>query len=228
MGKGAVAGVVVDDAIRPIAGATVSMAGETLGQTDDEGIFILDALDPGLVIFMVSADGYVPIQTSADVLAGETAQVRVQLPRDDSPQPYRVTYAHDGFMQAWGGIGQFFVENAAESGLCNCRVYFTPEPNATTIVYEAYWEYTLPDPGGLAEFYWVVEQPDGDGYDADYCFSPCVKHLSFEGYTPGVETYARLDGPDLAAAFQQPFQLFVTVWHNGPAPADWTLASGGP
>ena|SRR5688572_10162761 len=64
-GKGAVAGLVVDDSIRPVVGASVSIAGGEVATTDEEGVFILDALEPGLVIFAVSAEGFLPIQTSA-------------------------------------------------------------------------------------------------------------------------------------------------------------------
>ncbi|MEA3137631.1 MAG: Carboxypeptidase regulatory-like domain [Thermoplasmata archaeon] len=227
-GKGAVAGVVVDESIRPIAGASVSMAGAVVAETDEGGIFILDALEPGLAIFAVTAPGFLPVQTSADVQPGATSQVRVQMPRDTRPVPYKVTYRHDGFIEAWGGYAQYYVENIQPSGTCDCRLYFTPEPNATTIVYEAYWEANTPDPAAQAEYYWVIDQPDGDGHEAGYCFSPCVEHVSFDGFSDGVEAYARLDGPDFWLAAQQSFQLFVTVWYNGAAPADWTLASEGP
>ena len=227
-GKGAVAGLVVDETIRPVVGASVTIAGAEAAKTDEDGVFILDALEPGLVLFSVSAEGFRPIQTSAEVRAGETAEVRVQLPRDLTPQPYQVTYAHEGFMQAWGGIGQYELENLeGGSGICDCRVYFTPEDGASTIVLEAYWEDSVPDPGGLAEFYWVVEQPEGEGYDADYCFSPCLAHIGFASheFQPGVEAYARLDGPDLWVEAQQSFRLFVTLWYNGDAPEGWSLGS---
>lgn len=227
--KGAVAGLVVDETIRPVPGATVAVAGEARAETDDAGIFILTDLEPGLAIFSVAAEGFLAMQTSAEVRPGETSEVRVQLPRDTRPEPYRVTYAHEGFMQAWGGYAQYYAENVGGgSGTCDCRIYFTPEPNATTLVYEAYWEDSVPDPAGQAEFYWVVDQPEGDGHQAGYCFSPCVERIGFDDFSQGVQTYARLDGADFWPGFQQSFQLFVTVWHNGEAPADWTLASEGP
>jgi hypothetical protein len=228
--KGAVAGVVVDEAIRPVAGAEVTMDGKVVASTDEGGIFVLDSLEPGLAIFAVTAEGFLPVQTSADVQPGQTSQVRVQLPRDLNPQPYHVTYSHDGFMQAWGGYGQYYIEQMVPggSGTCDCRVYFTPEPNAVDMVYEAYWENTLPDPAAQGEFYWVITQPEGEGHEAGYCFSPCIVRQGFGGFSPGVETYARLDGADFWPGFQQKFQLFVTVFYNGEAPADWTLASQGP
>lgn len=225
-GKGAVAGVVVDDAIRPIVGAQVAMAGEVVATTGDDGVFVLDALEPGLAVFAVSAEGFLSIQTSADVLPGETSQVRVQLPRDTRPQPYHVTFALDGFMEASTGYAQTYVEDAAATPLCDCRLLFTPEPNATTLVYEAHWEHTMPDPAGLAEYYWIVYQPEGEGGDEGYCFSPCVQRLAFGGFTPGAEVVARLDSPDTPVV-QQSFKLFVTVFYNGEAPAGWTLDGSG-
>jgi hypothetical protein len=228
-GKGAVAGVVVDEAIRPVIGAAVALAGTVIATTNEKGVFVLDALEPGFVLFSVSAPGFLDIQATADVRAGETTQVRVQLPRDLRPQPYQVTYSFDGIMHAWGGIAQYYVEEVGDgSAACGCRLHFTPEPNATTLVYEAYWEPVLPDPAGLGEYYWVVDQPDGEGREADYCFSPCVEHIGMRGFTQGAETYARLDGPDAWFAVEQPFKLFVTVWHNGAAPDGWTLANGTP
>ena len=228
-GKGAIAGVVVDEAIRPVAGAEVAVAGEALARSGEDGVFVLDALEPGSIVLTVSAAGYLTVQTSADVVAGGTANVRVLLPRDLRPQPYRVTYSHDGFMQAWGGIAHYFVEDAVPGGTaaCDCRVHFPLEPNATMLVYEAYWDDVVPDPAEQAEFYWVVDQGDGPGNDEGYCTSPCVQRVSLRDYDRSVETYARLDGADAWPAAQQKFQLFVTVWANGEAPPDWTVASAG-
>ena len=228
-GKGAIAGVVVDEAIRPIAGANVSLAGKVLASTDAQGVFVLDALEPGSVILGVSAPGHLPIQTSADVAAGQTTRVRVLLPTDTSPQPYHTTYAHDGYMQEWAGIGQFFVEETLQngSGLCDCRVWFTPDPNATTMVYEAYWDAAVPDPADQGQYYWVVEEPTGKGLATGYCESPCVNDVPYDGsgFKSGTQAYARLDGPDEWVALQQKFQLFLTVWYHGEPPDGWTVAS---
>jgi hypothetical protein len=234
-GKGAVAGVVVDEAIRPVPGANVSVAGAVVARSGDDGVFVLVDVEPGTLVMTVSAPGFLEIQTTAEVAAGQTASVRVLLARDDRPVPYHVTHSHDGFMQAWGGIGQYYVEESVPGGTatCTCRVYFALEPNATMLVYEAYWEGNVPDPAGQAEYYWVVQQVDEAGADAGgrddgYCFSPCIERVSLRDYDPALETYARLDGPDVWPAFQQTFQLFVTVWANGEAPADWSLGSAGP
>jgi hypothetical protein len=226
-GKGAIGGVVVDEAIRPIAGALVTLAGLGMNVTTDEsGTFAWPDLEPGSYFLVVSAPRYLPIQSSADVVAGETAFVRVQLVADPTPLPYQETVQFTGYMTAWAGIAQFFVEGSQDNGsaLCDCRLYFTPRSNLSTVVYEAYWDWTVPDPANQAELYYVVEQIEGDAYEEGYCFSPCIVHIGGDSFTPDVQAYARLDGPDFWFAYQQQFELFVTLFYHGEAPDGWSLA----
>lgn len=226
-GKGAMGGVVVDEAIRPIAGALVSLTGLGLNVTTDEaGTFAWPDLEPGSYFISVSAPRFLSVQASADVVAAETAFVRVQLASDPSPLPYQETYHHTGSMQAWAGIAQFFVEGMQDNGsaLCDCRLYFTPQGRLSTVVYEAFWEWTVPDLADQAELYYVVEQLEGDAYEAGYCFSPCNVRVAGGDFTPDVQAYARLDGPDLWVGYQQQFELYVTLFYNGEAPDGWSLA----
>ena len=227
-GKGALGGVVVDEAIRPVAGAVVTLASLGLNVTTaEDGTFAWTALEPGTYFLAASAPRFTAVQTSADVVAGETRFVRMQLTADQSPVPYHETYHHTGYMQAWAGIGQFFVEATQDNGsaLCDCRLYFTPVEGLSEAVYEAFWDWTLPDPGGLAELYWVVEQIEGDAYREDYCFSPCHAVIAGSEFTSGVQAYARLDGPDAWVAYQQQFELYMTLFYNGDAPEGWSIAA---
>lgn len=227
-GKGAIGGVVVDEAIRPVAGALVTLASHQSNVTTDEtGTFAWSDLEPGSYFITVSAPRFLSIQSSAEVVAGETAFVRVLLSADPTPLPYQQTYQHAGYMQAWAGIAQFFVESTQDNGsaLCDCRLYFTPQGGLSTAVYEAFWEWTVPDPADQAELYYVVEQLEGDAYVEDYCFSPCNVHIAGDEFTPDVQAYARLDGPDLWVAYQQKFDLYVTLFYNGEAPEGWSLAA---
>lgn len=229
-GKGAIAGVVVDDAIRPIRDALVQAPGPGLSASSDEtGVFVFNDLEPGTYILSISAPGYLAIQTSADVVADESTPVRVQLPMDNSPKPYLQTLHHDGFIQAWAGIAQFFIEAQLDEGsaLCKCRLWFTPTETPVDVVYEAFWEYSMPDPLGFGEMYYVIEEPTGEGYESGYCYSPCRHQFGYEdgSFKAGTEAYARLDGPDFWPAVNQEFDLFVTLWFNAEAPDDWTIAT---
>jgi hypothetical protein len=226
-GKGAIGGVVVDEAIRPIPGAVVSLTSLSLNvTTGDEGTFSWSDLEPGTYFISVRAPRFISVQSSAEVVAGETSFVRVQLAADTSPLPYQETYQKTGFMQAWGGIGQFVIENQQDNGsaLCDCRLYFTPVGSLSAAIYEAFWEWTVPDPANQAELYYVVEQLEGDADESGYCYSPCNVHIGGDSFTPNVQAYARLDGPDLWVAYNQQFELFVTLFYNGDAPSGWTIA----
>ena len=228
--RGAIAGVVVDEAIRPVPGALVALAADpTVNATvDDAGVFLLGDLEPGLQVLSVSAAGFFPIQTSVDVAAGETSRVKVQLPVDARPQPYHDTVKLDGFMQAWAGIGQFVIEVVVDggSGLCNCRIQVQPTGNVSDFVIEAFWEESTPDPAGLAEFYLSVSEEPGGFLETDYCYSPCRMQISADAvdYAGGV-VEARLDGADAWVSYQQQFTLFVTTFYNGEAPDDWSIAT---
>lgn len=226
-GKGSIGGVVVDEAIRPIIGAAVTLTGADLNATtDDQGVFVFPDLEPGSYFLQAGAARFLDVQTAAEVIAGETTFVRILMAADPTPETYWTTYKHEGFMQTWGGIGQYFVEDIAPTGTCDCRMYFTPDPNVMTFVYEAFWKETAPDPADLAEFYYILREEAGGLDVEDYCFSPCYDAISGSDWSGG-EVMARLDGPDTWTVFQQPFTLFVTTFHNGEAPEGWSIADDG-
>jgi hypothetical protein len=226
---GVISGVVVDETIRPVAGAQVSLLSASQNTTTDEdGLFSFTRVQPGFHALAVSAPLHVPTQATADVVAGQTAKVKVQLQRDLSPQPYHVTLKHDGFMQAWAGIGQFFIENVQDTGTCDCRLTFQPDASPTTFIFEATWDESPPNPLGAAEFYWIMDEPDGDLYEAGYCTSPCLARINAAsaGYSGGAVT-ARLDGPDEWVQYQTTVTLYVTAWYVREAPDGWSFVQGG-
>jgi hypothetical protein len=225
-GRGAISGVVVDESIRPLADVAVELVAEGRNATTGEdGLFAFEDLEPGFYAMRASLPFFLSAQVTADVVAGQTAKVKVQLAADPAPRPYKTTYKHEGFMQVWGGIGQYEVENVGESGACDCRIYFQPDPGVSTFIFEATWEEPTPDPGGLAEYYWILEEPEGSMDEAGYCFSPCYARVSARQYSEGL-VMARLDGPDAWVEAQQPFDLFVTVFYNGEAPDGWSFVAG--
>src|SRR5687768_17548510 len=71
---GILLGVVVDERIIPIEGATVRLTGAAANQsktTDAQGRFAFGDLDPGSYFLAVSHFLHAPAQTSAEVMAGE-------------------------------------------------------------------------------------------------------------------------------------------------------------
>ncbi len=231
---GGIRGTVVDEAIRPIANATVHMTNPARNTTtDSNGVFAFDLVPPGSRFLVASRLGYHATQSSVEVAAGQVVPSRIALVVDVSPVPYHVTLPFHGFIEFWGGIAQFGVELLVPGvgGLCNCYYHFTPDANLTTLVFEATWDYTTPDPTGAMDdqFYWSVGQEDqaSDMLETGYCADPCRANISLAKYLAGSEVTAYLQGPDEYVTYEQPFDMYITLFYRGPPPkADWSFLKG--
>ena len=74
--RGVIRGVVVDTAIVPLAGATVTLAGlERSTTTNENGAFQFDDLEPGSYFLEVRLLGYETVQSGTSVEAGEISSV---------------------------------------------------------------------------------------------------------------------------------------------------------
>ncbi|MEA3135906.1 MAG: hypothetical protein QOC71_187 [Thermoplasmata archaeon] len=99
---GIIRGIVVDDAIRPIAGANVLLTpGDKTTLSTDAGTFGFDALEPGTYFLRVEKAGYNATQTSTDVVAGvaEPAIVKVLLAVNPATRPYVEVYQFEGYLE---------------------------------------------------------------------------------------------------------------------------------
>lgn len=101
---GLLLGVVVDEAIRPLAEATVTIAGpqgETASQqTDDQGRFVFEDLVPGAYIVNAELLNYASAQTTGNVVAGDEDPpiLRVQLARRFTEAAFSEQIKFDGFI----------------------------------------------------------------------------------------------------------------------------------
>ncbi len=98
---GVIRGVVVDDAIAPLAGVTVSIKALELSATTlDDGSFGFADLEPGVHVLQASKPGYTTTQSTATVEAAidKPPIVRIQLPLAPGTAPYIVPYQFDGIM----------------------------------------------------------------------------------------------------------------------------------
>jgi hypothetical protein len=100
---GVIRGVVVDDAIRPVPGARVTLKGDAPREamTTDLGTFGFDELAPGTYFLSVSKPGYFDAQQSTEVVAGvsEPPIMKVQLAVDAANMPYFEAYVFSGFIE---------------------------------------------------------------------------------------------------------------------------------
>lgn len=113
---GVIRGVVVDEAIRPVAGAMVSLTGGASKEatSTDQGTFGFDGLPAGTYFLTVSKPGYFDAQQSAEVAPGvaEPPITKVQLIVDADSLPYVEAYVFSGFVEC-------MTPNVALCGLLN-------------------------------------------------------------------------------------------------------------
>jgi len=106
---GVVRGVVVDNAIRPLANASVKLTpGGQAARSDASGAFGFDDLAPGTYFLTVAKPGFMPAQQSVDVVAGVKAPpvVKFQLLPDAAfKPPYYEQFVFDGFIECSFGAG---------------------------------------------------------------------------------------------------------------------------
>ena len=69
---GVIRGVLVDDALRPLAGAAVQLQGGGNATTNEAGAFGFDGLEAGTYFLSASKDGYATIQQAVEVVAGNS------------------------------------------------------------------------------------------------------------------------------------------------------------
>jgi hypothetical protein len=101
-GLGGIAGVVVDQAIRPVADATVQVTGanvERSAETGEDGAFRFADLQPGTYQLRVEHLLYAAAQSVVEVRADEVASTKVLVERLFTQDPYHETLKFDGFIQ---------------------------------------------------------------------------------------------------------------------------------
>lgn len=111
--QGTLTGVVIDEAVRPLAGAAVAVpALRALAPvlTGDDGGFVLSGLAPGVVILQVTKEGYLMETVQAEVPAADehAPLLQVKLARDAEAAPYAIVEAFDGFIDCGAGSSAVF------------------------------------------------------------------------------------------------------------------------
>ena len=104
-GKGAFRGLVVDDALRPIAQAAVDVTGNgiALNLSSDEGGAFAFIADPGVYLVRASKTGYSALQQAVSVTRDGQKPVYFQLPVESSLAPYWTQHKAMAFLECSAG-----------------------------------------------------------------------------------------------------------------------------
>lgn len=143
---GVIRGVVVDESITPVPGATVDvMPGELSTVTDEDGAFGFSNVEPGVYFLTATAADHSEMQTSVEVAAGvETPEItRMMLTYQPPALPYIQTLTTDMLMS--------YAVSVAGSGLVvgpsNGASYFAElalDGNTTYLHSELVWTFDHP------------------------------------------------------------------------------------
>jgi hypothetical protein len=250
---GVIRGVVVDDAIRPIAGAKVTLLGESPREavTTDQGVFGFDGLPAATYFLKVHKLGYSDAQQSADVVAGvaDPPIVKVQLVADASSTPYHESYVFDGFIEC---SGSFVVVGAAVCSIPNVLL----EQNVTQDNFGVFYDLSGKPTWMQSEMVWQSTQALGSAMNLQYAWD-CGETLLCEHEVSGpspllltadAEAIDTINGGDyeeqlfvrafneglaetsglLGLTLQQRFTVYTHVFYGYEPPADWRFSSGQP
>jgi hypothetical protein len=234
--QGSISGVVVDDAIRPLAGVAITIANlDRNATTIEDGLFAFEGLDPGLyTLAVVPPAGYLPVQTTAEVVAGQTSKVRVVTPIDSSPQPRHVTLAFDWYDSAGVALVDFAIDlfdgsllNDSLPPACEkCTFEFITDEAPASLIYEATWEITVANPAGDGDWYWTIDDLIGGDYESDYCAKPCLVDIPLGSIGNSTQYSLTVSSDEDWVVYNQRAQLFMTVFYVAAAPDGWSFIAG--
>lgn len=225
--RGHIAGIVVDQAIRPIEGARVHLPGLDLERvTDRDGSFGFVDLHPGPYFITVNATGFYDAEAMLRINEDEFTRAKVILTPIPPPDPYRVQQSFEGFtdLTADPVLGQAFLCTACDFD------FYLDRPGLDTVVVEAYMDAAAAGSGFYYDFY-----SDGSSsYSSSGQYGSSGNPLRLEVRDEDLEMdedhfNLRLDPRSFPAPEQSKrFQVFVTAFYNAAPPTGWSFVAGDP
>lgn len=182
---GVIRGIVVDFAIVPVAGATVTLAGVAEStQSNEDGAFGFDGLAPGTYFLEVSKLGYNATQTSVEVQAAVDTPPIVKVRLESAPLdlPYVSATQYSGFLACGAAVFATSVGctvlaplGDATQSVSIWRHQFE-SPRIQWTQGELVWDQTQPA-GGM--FIWEITGRDNDhiGY-RETTTSPALAYIN--------------------------------------------------
>lgn len=220
--RGHIAGVVVDEAIRPIQGARVVLPGLDLERTTDrDGSFGFVDLHPGPYFITVNATGYYFAEAVLHVGEDSFTRAKVILTAVPPPDPYRV-------MQSFEGFTDLSSDPLFGFSLCNaCQFdFYLDRPGLTGVVLEAVFDGASSTGG----FYYSFSQENGTYYETIASGSsgnPLRAEVRAEDLPSAGDRYhLSVEPQSLVPEQSKRFQVYVTAFYNELPPNGWSFVNG--
>lgn len=230
---GAIKGVVVNDTIVPVIGATVRITpGDLEAVTDEDGAFIVNDLEPGVYFVTASAADHGEAQASVEVLAGEASDtMRIMIPYYPPPVPYVVELTTSLFMDWAVNANGNRVVLGGVTGQGSFRLDQETGANMSHI---------------QTELVWNAAQPLTDNLRLDSSLRGADPSMTVQGTSPLVVVYesetivpaatgmtgvlwvAPSAGTPAGLTVQQKADVFTHAFYHMVPPTGWTLGGDGP
>jgi hypothetical protein len=219
--KGDLVGHVLDDALRPVQGARVRLPGlEMARTTKDDGSFQFKELAPGPYFIEATATAFAPLSDVVDIQANKENVVRIILNRLPVQDPRHET-------QPFSGFAEFALDPLTSNWvpMCSkCTFQVRLSDYADTLVVEAKRDVSTASPAP----HFRLEVTDGSGRkitDTEH-EDKFVHHLDRSLFGSSTVFYVEVTPYALPAESNVKFQVFVTSFHHGAAPEDWSFMAG--
>lgn len=242
---GGIRGVVVDEAVRPIKGATVVVVNtDKTMETDETGLFVFSGLEAGQYFVKASHPLYDLQQQATEVVAGvaDPQPLKFLLTRQILAQPYLTTEKFDGYIVCSAGHPEVgYSEECGEGAGVPCvdpnvpcgRVggqgnnqvqydFYLDNLDVKTILVEMVWESTAQTHASGELLTYVSTQWVCDPFCGGNVFangggpSPLILRAEAENGTIGGEEFT----------LEEPFTVFTWANPNVYDPATGTVPVG--
>ncbi len=226
--RGHLAGFVVDDSLRPIPGAVVTLPGIDLTDVSDrDGSFAFADLLPGPYLVRANYTGHQPLESIIKINADEFTRVKVVLKRIPPPEPYHETFKFAGFssLTAHTLIPRVYAPAGARNDI---DVGLELEALVLEAIMDPYggfdagvgaansFEYQISDSQSNARFR-SGSLPNPLHVVIDDNFFP-VNHTSFEIFVVP-ESFPLPES-------NKDYEVFVTAFYRAPPPQGWSFLAG--
>lgn len=242
---GAVSGIVIDPAIKPLAGATVTLTIPSqkarTATTTAGGTFAFSNVPPGTYFLKVTKPGYVTGQSSVDVVAGTQPMLtKIILQADPAAKPAYEVYHFEGYIEC----SVRYVANALAacaslpSGVGNDKfsVEYPVGGNLSFAYSEMVWdatnefgkslkvEYTDDSDGGLDNF--VIDQGESPLYLRANKTDLAGKVTADNPLLIRVFTGSYADS-GASVTVEQSFDIYTVLFYGFTPPADYVFGRDG-
>lgn len=223
--KGHLAGVVVDQAIRPLQGVVVKLPGlDRKHVTDRTGEFGFVDLMPGSYFIKIEHQGYYGAEAVIEVAADKFSRAKVILERIPPPTPRHETIQFDGFAQMSGDP----LFGLAWGCTCQFNGYIEPE-GLNALVLEATMSSYGGASSGTNSFYHLFRDYAGKKtFSSGAQPNPMRTEVRDDFATMTDNRYRITMTPEgfPAPELNKKFQVYLTSFYYSVPPTGWSFVRG--